>query len=124
MADDEAAGRRPDPDAEAYWDRALQAHILKEHKQEIQAVALVDDEFVWNVYQEAIAVQARRAVLAVGAAIDRRAFETTLKRCNDDRFQSLICFVCARVCLHTGASQSDIEFRPGSWLVSLSAGAD
>ena len=29
MADGEAAGRRPDSEAEAYWDRYLQAHIPK-----------------------------------------------------------------------------------------------
>ena len=124
MADDEAAGRRPEPQAEAYWDRALQAHILEDHTLQIQEVAFVDEEFIWDVYPEAPAAQERRAVPAVGAAIDRRAFETTLERYNDDRIQSLICFVCARVCLNTGASQSDIEFRQGGWLVSSSAGAD
>ena len=91
---------------------------------QIQDVALVEEHLVWAVYKEALAVQERRSVPAVGAAIDRRAFEATLERYNDDRIQSLICFVCARVCLNTGASHSEIESRPGSWLVSLPGGAE
>ena len=119
-----AAGRKPDFEAEAYWGRALEAHILQKHKLEIQEIAFVEEDYVWDVYQEALAVQERRTVPAVGAAIDRRAFEATLERYNDDRIQSLICFVCARVCLNTGASHSEIEYRPGSWLVSLPGGAE
>ena len=92
------------------------------HKDVIQQVALVEDNYVWGVYKEALAVQERRVAPAVGADIDRRAFEATLERYNDDRIQSLICFVCARVCLNAGASQSEIEYRPGSWLVSLPGG--
>ena len=86
MADDEAAGRRAKDQAEAYWDRALQAHILEDEdpKQVIQEVALVEDKYVWGVYQGALAVQERRVVPAVGAAIDRRTFEATLERHNDD----------------------------------------
>ena len=122
MADDEAAGRRPEAEAEAYWDRALQAHILEKHKLQIQEVALVEEDYVWDVYQEALAVQERRTVPAVGAAIDRRAFEATLERYNDDKICALICFSCARICLNTGCSRSDIEYVAGSWLLHRPAG--
>ena len=96
-------------EAEAHGDDALEAHIIETHKQEIQEVALVEEEYVWDVYREALAVQERRAVPAVGPAVDRRAFEATLERYNDDSIQALICFVCARICLNTGGSRSDIE---------------
>ena len=76
------------------------------------------------MYREALAVQERRAVPAVGPAVDRRAFEATLERYNDDSIQALICFVCARICLKTGASHSEMDYRPGSWLVGLPAGAE
>ena len=69
----------------------------------------MEEKYVWDVYQEALSYQERRAVPAVGAAIDRRAFEATLGRYNDERVQSLICSVCAfrrvvsdsRVCVGT-----------------------
>ena len=93
----------------------MQAHILQEHKREIQEVAFVEDNYVWDVFQAALAFQERRAFPAVGAAIDRRAFEATLERYNDESIQSLICFVCARVCLQTGGARSDIEYVSGNW---------
>ena len=82
-------------EAEAEGDGALKVHIMQTHKQEIEEVALVEEEYVWDVYREALAVQERRAVPAVGPAMDRRAFEATLERYNDERTQSLMCFVCA-----------------------------
>ena len=122
MADDEAAGRRPDPEAEAYWDRALQAHILEEHNLQIQQIALVPAELAWDVYKEALSVQERRSVPAVGPAMDRRAFEATQERYKDERMCALICFSCARICLNTGGSRSDSEYVPGMWLARLPAG--
>ena len=109
-------------EAEAEGDGALEAHIMKTHKQEIQEVALVEEEYVWDVYREALAVQERRAVPAVGPAVDRRAFEATQGRYNDDNVQALICFVCARICLNTGGARSDIAFRKGTWLAERPAG--
>ena len=109
-------------EAEAQGDGALKVHIMQTHKQEIQEVALVEEEYVWDVYGEALAVQERRAVPAVGPAVDRRAFDATLEVYNDDRIQSLICFVCARVCLNTGGARSDIAFRNGTWLAERPAG--
>ena len=93
------------------------------HKEEIQNIALVEEDYLWDVYKEALAVQERRSVPVVGAAVDRRAFQTTLEVYNDDRNRSLICFVCARVCLHTGGSHSEINYRPGSWLLGLPPGS-
>ena len=117
----------PDDDrhAEAFWDRVLKAHIVRQHKDEIQDVAFVEeDDDVWDVYKEALAVQERSRVPVVGAAVDRRAFETTLEVYNDDSIRSLICFVCARVCLHTGSARSAIAYRRGSWLLTLPTGTN
>ena len=75
-------------EAEAQGDGALEAHTKETHKQEIQEVALVEEEYVWDVYGEALAFQERRAVPAVGPAVDRRAFEATLGRYNDDNVQA------------------------------------
>ena len=112
-----------DRHAEAFWDRVLKAHILRQHKDQIQKVAFVEEDVdVWDVYKEGLAVQERRRVPVVGAAVDRRAFETTLEVYNDDSIRSLICFVCARVCLHTGGAHSAINYRPGDWLLTLPTG--
>ena len=82
----ERASASPDDDrhAEAFWDRVLKEHIVRKHKDEIQNVALVEDDYVWDVYKEALAVQERRRVPVVGAAVDRRAFEKTLEVYNED----------------------------------------
>ena len=110
--------------AEAFWDRVLKAHIVRQHKDEIQDVAFVEeDDDLWDVYKEALAVQERSRVPVVGAAVDRRAFETTLEVYNDDSIRSLICFVCARVCLQTGGAHSAINYRRGSWLLGLPPGS-
>ena len=98
----------------------LKAHILRQHKDQIQDVAFVEeDDDVWEVYKEGLAVQERRRVPVVGAAVDRRAFERTLEVYNDESIRSLICFVCARVRLHTGGAHSAINYRPGEWLLTL-----
>ena len=121
---DRASGCQDDDrHAEAFWDRVLKAHILRVHKGHIQDVAFVEeDDDVWEVYKEGLAVQERRRVPVVGAAVDRRAFETTLEVYNDDSIRSLICLVCARVCLQTGGAHSAINYIPGAWLLSLPTG--
>merc|ERR1712078_323681 len=114
-----------DRHAEVFWDRVLKAHILRKHKQLIQGVAFVEeDDDLWDVYKEGLAVQERRRVPVVGAAVDRRAFETTLEVYNDDIIRSLICFVCARGCLETGGAHSAINYRRGSWLLTLPTGTN
>ena len=126
VRDIERASASPDDDrhAEYFWDRVLKEHIVRKHNDEIQNVALVEDDYVWDVYKEALAVQERRRVPVVGAAVDRRAFETTLKVYNDDSIRSLICFVCARVCLQTGGANSAINYRRGSWPLGLPPGSN
>ena len=123
---DRASGwQGDDRHAEAVWDRVLKAHILRQHKGQIQDVAFVEeDDDVWEVYKEGLAVQERRRVPVVGAAVDRRAFDKTLEVYNDDSIRSLICFVCARVCLHTGGAHSAISYNGGAWLVNLPAGTE
>ena len=121
-AEKASAGRDSDRDAEAFADRVLKAHIERMHKDEIQNIALVEEDYVWDVYKEALAVQERRRVPVVGAAVDRRAFQTTLEVYNDDSIRSLICFVCARVCLHTGGAHSAINYQRGAWLLNLPTG--
>ena len=76
---------------------------------------------MWDVYKEACAFHERQRVPAVGAAIDRRAFEATLELYNDESIQSLICFVCARICLRTKSTRTDIEYQTGAWLSNLPA---
>ena len=101
---------------------ALQQHIMDAHLKDIIEIAQVEEHYVWDVYPEALAVQERSGVPAVGAAIDRRAFETTLELYNGEQIKALICFCCARVCVQTPGVRSDIEFRPVSWLLSLKPG--
>jgi len=123
---DRASGCQDDDrHAEAFWDRVLKAHILRQHKDLIQDVALAEeDDDVWEVYKEGLAVQERRRVPVVGAAVDRRAFETTLEVYNDETIRSLICFVCARVCLHTAGAHSTITYKGGAWLLTLPRGTE
>ena len=71
LVDDEVARRKAADEVEAELDGALKVHIMQTHKQEIQEVALVEEWYVWDVYREALAVQERRAVPAVGPAIDQ-----------------------------------------------------
>ena len=124
-AEKASAGRDGDRDpAESFSDRVLKAHILRVHKEEFQNIALVEEDYLWDVYKEALAVQERRSVPIVGTAVDRRAFQSTLEVYKDDRIQALICFCCARVCLNTGGCNSEISYRPGSWLVRLPPGAE
>ena len=101
----------------------LKEHIVRRHKDAIREVALVEEDAdVWDVYKEALAEQERQRVPVVGAAVDRRAFQTTLEVYNDDSIRSLICFVCARVCLHTGGAHSAINYQRGAWLLNLPTG--
>ena len=103
----------------------LKVHILRHHKPQIQDVALAEeDDDVWEVYKEGLAVQERRRVPVVGAAVDRRAFERTLEVYNDETIRSLICFVCARVCLHTAGAHSAVSYKRGAWLLSLPTGTE
>ena len=111
------------PARRSFLGSRLESTHLREHKDQIQDVAFVEeDDDVWDVCKEALAVQERRRVPVVGVAVDRRAFETTFEVYNDDSIRSLICFVCARVCLHTGGAHSAINYRPGEWLLTLPTG--
>jgi len=109
--------------ADSPCDRRLREHVLNKHGRLIQDVAQVAEEWIWDVYKQALAVQERQTVPAVGAAIDRRAFEHTLQRYNDDSIRALICFACARVCLDTGGPRSHIEFKEGGWFLALPVGS-
>ncbi|MEC8493604.1 MAG: hypothetical protein VXZ39_01700, partial [Planctomycetota bacterium] len=71
----------------------LRAHIMVEHKTAIQAAAEVEDDedLIYDIYREALAIQERKGVPAVGPAVDRRAFDATLAVYNDKSIQALIC---------------------------------
>ena len=86
----------------------LRAHILHEHKKAIQKAAQVEDDedLIYDIYREALAIQERKRVPAVGPAVDRRAFDATLAVYNDQRIQALICCCCARICLQTARRSS------------------
>ncbi|MDA8609317.1 hypothetical protein N9L19_00220 [bacterium] len=106
-AEEVSAGLAGDRDPAGYVaDRVLKAHSLRVHKEEIQNIALVEEYFVWDVYTAALAVQERRSVPVVGAAVDRRSSQSTLEVYKDDRIKALICFCCAQVCLNSGGCNS------------------
>ena len=73
---------------EGPWDVCLRDHVLLQHGAHIRQVADVAGEWIWDVYKQALAVQERQTVPAVGAAIDRRAFEYTLQCYNDHSIQA------------------------------------
>ena len=81
-----------------------------------------DKENIYDIYREALAVQERKGVPAVGASVDRRAFDATLVVQNDQSVQSLICMCCARICLQTAGPRSSIEYKKGIWCLKLPAG--
>ena len=101
----------------------LRAHILHKHRKAILEAAEVDDEegVIYDIYREALAIQERKRVPAVGPAVDRRAFDATLAVYNDQSIQALICCCCARICLQT-ARRSSIEFVKGTWFLKVPPG--
>ena len=105
-------------------ERQLRQHILVHHSEDILGAAAVqlNEEGIWHTYTEALAVQERKKVPAVGPCVDRRAFEATLALNNDDMIQALICMCCARICLQTAGPRSSIEYKPGTWFLQLPAG--
>ena len=102
----------------------LRQHILVHHGEEILKASGVrdNDDEIYDTYREALAVQERKNVPAVGPCVDRRAFEATLAVYNDERIQALICMCCARICLQTAGPRSSIEYLKGSWFLRLPAG--
>ena len=89
----------------------------------MNAAGVEDDaDLIYDIYREALAVQERKNVPAVGPCVDRRAFEATLAVYNDERIQALICMCCARICLQTAGPRSSIEYLKGSWFLRLPAG--
>ena len=81
-----------------------------------------DEDLIYDTYREALAVQERKHIPAVGPCVDRRAFEATLAVYNDQKIQPLICMCCARICLQTAGPRSSIEYKPGSWFLNLPTG--
>ena len=81
-----------------------------------------NEDKLYDTYREALAVKERQGVPAVGPAVDRRAFDTTLVVHNDKSIQALICMCCARVCLQTAGPRSSIEYKRGKWFLRLPAG--
>ena len=104
-------------------DRQLRAHILAKRSAQIGSIANIDESKFWDVYKQALAVRERQSIPVVGAAVDRRAFEHTLQVYNDDCVRSLICFVCARICLDSGCARSHIRYYDGAWLLQLPKGS-
>ena len=125
VAHDRKDDREDRQHVEHPWDRKLRAHILAEHRRGILEVLLPTlpehgtDEVVWDVYKQALAVQERQGFPLAHVAVDRRAFEYTMRVYNDDRVRSLICCACACICLDTGGPRSHIEFVGGGWLLQL-----
>ena len=82
----------------------------------------MEDDYILETYKEALAVKERQGVPAVGSAVDRRAFDTTLAVYNDKSIQALICMCCARICLQTAGPRSSMDYKEGQWPVSLPEG--
>ena len=80
-----------------------------------------EEDLIYDIYREALAIQERKGVPAVGPAVDRRAFDSTLAVYNDESIQALICCCCARICLQTARSSS-IERKEGTWFLKLPPG--
>ena len=108
---------------ESPWDRHLRDHVLTEHRRQILDIAGPQEKHPWDVYKQALAVRERQTLPAVGAAVDRRAFDQTLQVYTDDRVRALMCFGCARICLDTGGPRSHIEYKRGGWLLALPTGS-
>ena len=81
-----------------------------------------DDNMIHETYREALAVQERKGVSAVGPSVDRRAFDTTLAVYNDQSIQAFICMCCGRICLQTAKPRSSRDYKTGKWLLALPAG--
>ena len=81
-----------------------------------------DEDQIYDTYREALAVQERMNVPAVGPCVGRGAFEATLVVYNDKNIQALICMCCARICLQTAGPRSSINYREGNWFLGLPAG--
>ena len=107
-----------------FGERQLREHILVRHRKHILDAAGVrdNDEEIYDTYREALAVQERKNVPAVGPCVDGGAFEATLAVYNDERIQALICMCCARICLQTAGPRSSIDYKKGSWFLRLPAG--
>ena len=107
-----------------FGERQLREHILLHHSKDILNAAGVkdDEDEIYDTYREALAVQERKNVPAVGPCVDRGAFEATLAVYNDERIQALICMCCARICLQTAGPRSSIEYKPVIWFLQLPAG--
>ena len=87
---DEETAVQDEAEAEPFWDRVLPSHILRKPENEIQNIAVEDEEHIWDVYKESRAVQERQSFPAVGAAVDRRSFDAVLDVYNDGSIKSLI----------------------------------
>ena len=109
----------------SFEDRTLREHILAEHKVAIMNAAGVEDDadLIYDTYREALAVQERNNIPAVGPCVDRGAFEATLVVYNDEKIQTLTCMCCARICLQTAGPRSSIKHKTGIWFLELRAGA-
>lgn len=87
----------------------LREHQLgTKHKLDIMTAAGVEDDedLIYDIYREALAVQERKGVPAVSPAVDRRAFDATLAVYKDESIQALICCCCAWICVQTACSSS------------------
>ena len=111
------------------WDALLETHIRSQHGVTISR--LVEEEFtatpeedrIWDVYMQGIAIRKRQGFPAVGCSVDRRAFDHTQQLFNNDTVRSLICSVCARIRVDTGGIRSHIEFCKGGWFLTLPNGS-
>ena len=109
------------------WDIMLREHVVSAHRRELDSVfgrfPDVSASLAWDIYLEALAVQERKNWPCVGSSIDRRSFAVTASVYNDDRIRSLLCLACGCIKLDSGRHNSEVEFLPLAWFLSLPPGA-
>ena len=107
-------------------DVLLRQHIVSQHSDQIakRCIGIPQPEtLVWDVYKAGIAYWQRQQIPTSGPLLDRRLFQRLAYVYNDHRIRSLMCMVCAQIKLDTGGSNSDIEYRAGTWFLTLPKGA-
>jgi hypothetical protein len=85
------------------------AHVSQKLKAKIMAY-----------YTAAIREVERQGVPTIGVSIDRRAFKHLQEKYNSEEIQSLMCFVCAQVKVHSCHANSDINYEQGSFFEKIS----
>ena len=112
-------------DSKAYehsWDFELRLHVLDKHREQLSKVCgayKLRSGAAWDVCKVALSCREICTEQIAGPSVDRRTLEYSLQLYNDDMVRSLICGVCARICVDIGHEQIDGSFKSGAWFLKL-----